>query len=104
MTDRIVSQESLHDRGPRDRLLAPEDDRDAVIGQCHLSNLNSRPEPDCGHNAGTRLRLAVFRRLLACMAAPKPCISLSAVSLATGAPELGTPDPTELRTLIRAIP
>jgi hypothetical protein len=38
------------------------------------------------------------------MPATKPSVSLSAVSLKTGAPELGTPDLTELRTLIRPFP
>ena len=54
--------------------------------------------------ARCRLRLTVFRRLLACMPATKPSISLSAVSLETGAPEFGTPDLTELRNLIRPFP
>ena len=40
----------------------------------------------------------------ACMSATKPSISLSAVSLETGAPELGTSDLTEFRTLIRPFP
>jgi uncharacterized short protein YbdD (DUF466 family) len=44
-----------------------------------------------------RLRPTVFRRLLACMPATKRSIPLSAVRLKTGAPELGTPDFTELR-------
>jgi hypothetical protein len=50
------------------------------------------------------LRLTVFRCLLACMPATKPPIFLSTVGLATDAPELGTPDLTELRTLIRPFP
>ena len=52
----------------------------------------------------TSLRLTVFRRLLACMPATKPPISLSAVSLKTGAPKVGTPDLTELRILTRPFP
>jgi hypothetical protein len=52
----------------------------------------------------TSLRLIVFRRLLACMPATKPPISLSAVSLQTGAPKVGTPDLTEVRILIRPFP
>ena len=50
------------------------------------------------------MRHTVFRRLLACMPAKKPAISVSAVSLVTGSPELGTPDLTELRTLTRPFP
>ena len=46
----------------------------------------------------------MFRRLLACMQATKSSISLSAVSLETGAPELGTPDFTELRNVPRRFP
>ena len=38
------------------------------------------------------------------MPATKPPISLSAVSLATSPPEIGTPDFTELRPLIRPFP
>jgi hypothetical protein len=38
------------------------------------------------------------------MPATKPPVSLSAVSLATSPPENGTPDFTELRTLIRPFP
>jgi hypothetical protein len=38
------------------------------------------------------------------MPAKKPSITLSAVSLVTGAPVIGTPDLTELRTLIRPFP
>ena len=38
------------------------------------------------------------------MPATKPPVSLSAVSLATSLPEIGTPDFTELRTLIRPFP
>jgi hypothetical protein len=38
------------------------------------------------------------------MPATKPPISLSAVTLATSQPEIGTPDFTELRALIRPFP
>jgi hypothetical protein len=38
------------------------------------------------------------------MPATKPPISLSAVSLKTGAPKVGTPDLTELRILTRPFP
>jgi hypothetical protein len=38
------------------------------------------------------------------MPATKPSISLSAVSVETGKPELGTPDLTELRTVTRPFP
>jgi hypothetical protein len=38
------------------------------------------------------------------MPAKKPSITLSAVSLVTGAPVIGTPDLTELRTLVRPFP
>jgi hypothetical protein len=41
----------------------------------------------------------VFRLLLACMPAKKPPISLE-----TGAPELGTPDFTEIRNVPRPFP
>jgi hypothetical protein len=46
----------------------------------------------------------VFRRLLACMPATKPSISLYAVSLQTGAAELGKPDLTEFRKVLRPFP
>jgi hypothetical protein len=42
--------------------------------------------------------------LLACMPATKPSISLSAVSLETDVPGIGTPDLTEFRTIIRPFP
>jgi hypothetical protein len=38
------------------------------------------------------------------MPTTKPSISLSAVSLETGAPEFGAPDLTEHRTFIRSFP
>ena len=48
------------------------------------------------------MRLTLFRRLLACMPAT---ISLFAVNLETGRPELGTPDLTELRNVeVRPFP
>jgi hypothetical protein len=50
------------------------------------------------------LRLTVFKRLLACMPATKSSISLYAVSLETGAAELGTADLTELRKVLRPFP
>jgi hypothetical protein len=50
------------------------------------------------------LRVTVFRYLLACMPATNPSISLSPVSLKTGALEFEAPDFTELRTLIRLFP
>lgn len=75
-----------------------EDNRDAVISHvCLYGWLNS---PECGR----KLLLTVFRRLPACMPAMKPSISLFAVCLETGVPELGTPDPTEIRTLRRPFP
>ena len=51
-----------------------------------------------------RLRLTVFRHLLTCMPATKRPISLSTVSLETGAPELGTADFTEVRKVPRPFP
>jgi hypothetical protein len=53
------------------------------------------------HTGG--LRLTVLRRLLACMPTKKPP-SLSPRSLETGAPELGTPDFTEIRNVPRPFP
>jgi hypothetical protein len=50
------------------------------------------------------LRLTMFRRLLACMPATDPPISLSAVNLQTGTPEIGAPDLTELRIVTRPFP
>jgi hypothetical protein len=50
------------------------------------------------------LRFTVFGRLLARMATTKTSISLSAVDLAASAPEIGTPDLTELRIVIRRFP
>jgi hypothetical protein len=46
----------------------------------------------------------VLRDLLACMPAKKPPISPSPRSLETGAPELGTPDFTEIRNVPRPFP
>jgi hypothetical protein len=46
----------------------------------------------------------VFRLLLACMPAKKPPISLSPLSLETGAPELGTADFSEVRNVPRPFP
>jgi hypothetical protein len=51
-----------------------------------------------------RLRLAVFRRLLACMPTTKSSISLSAVSSETGSPDFATPDLTEIRLTQRPFP
>ena len=48
--------------------------------------------------------LTVFRRLLACMPAKKPSISLATAGLETAAPAVSTPDLTEHRTLIRPFP
>ena len=50
------------------------------------------------------MRLTVFGRLLACMPAKKPSISLSKAGLKTAAPELDAPDLTEFRPLIRPFP
>ena len=50
------------------------------------------------------LRPTVPRRLLACMPAKKPPISLSPRSLEPGPPELGTPDFTEIRNVPRSFP
>jgi len=50
------------------------------------------------------LRPTVPRRLLACMPAKKPPISLSPRSLEPGPPELGTPDFTEIRNVPRPFP
>ena len=44
---------------------------------------------------------AVIRRLNGSMPAPKPSISLTAASLETSGPELGTPDLTEHRIIIK---
>lgn len=51
-----------------------------------------------------KLRLTVLRRLLACMPAKKPPISLSPRSSETGAPELGTADFSEIRNVPRPFP
>ena len=75
------------------------ENRDAVIGQMSSERSELRCVARLRAYRRTRLRLTVFRRLLACMAATKPSISLSAVSLETGAPELGTPDLTEFTLL-----
>jgi hypothetical protein len=50
------------------------------------------------------LRPTVPRRLLECMPAKKPPISLSPRSLEPGPPELGTPDFTEIRNVPRPFP
>jgi hypothetical protein len=68
------------------------------------SVIDSEASQGFGVRPDAALRRSVSRRLIACMPAKKFPISLSAVSLETGPPVLGTPDLTELRTLIRRFP